>query len=551
MATFGVQRAVGLAAAGLSTLTVLRKVEELPIAYHEAGHSVMAVHYESSGVCAAASASGLMHFRVGAADSPAALLWFATIVPRQTAHGHYIGETKLSVRWRHMADHAEWSAAGDGAAASAACDTPWAPLLDLRLVDLLREECAPGSDGVDPIQVGQSDRSRLVGVLHKVNASGSGVFNTSQVGESDRSLVLLGARLAYLMGGRVAEDLRAGAIAHHTPHPASGSEGLWRGTGAEDARHRREEEHGAVPAIFRNTRRFQASPSIADRPSEDSRTAPMLMDPHACLLQVIALPGQASGDPIRDNEAALTAQQRGEGGAPCHSNGHSAHRLQPAPNHAKNGTQDAHACLLRMIASPGQASGDLRQICRLVGGKAALVARPELAQQAYAYSAAVLSARWHQVQALAGAMFVLGTVSGAQCDELLRSLKKQAGRDSDGWDNWRLEETGPNSDGRNNRGLLTLTQRVDGRREGLGLLELTRPWPFVYGCVWGLLRPVVERRQSWRHPRAHELCKPKIAQDAVTEAAYAHGEGSTPEIIQDAASEAPLAERVLAASAGT
>lgn len=334
MAASGLPRAAGLAAAGLSTLILLRKVEELPIAYHEAGHSVMAVHYESSGVCAAAAAGEAIHFHAGAAGSPA-LLRFATIVPRETPNGHYVGETKLSVRWRHMADHAEWSAAGHSTAASMAGRSCAAPLLDLRPVDVPRERRVPGSGGCD----------------------------TSHMDQSDRPLALLGARLAYLMGGRVAEDLLRGAS-----------------------------------------------------------------------------------------------------------------------------TEDPHAGLLRLIASPNQASGDLRQIRRLVGGSAALEERPELAQQAYAYSAAVLGARWPQVQALAGAMCVLGTVSGAQCAQLLCSLDE--------------------------------TAHADGGQGGRGLLTLTRPWPFAYGCAWGLSRPAAELLGSWRHPRAHESWAPKPAHAATPE--YAH-----------------------------
>jgi len=221
--------------AGAATLVLfLKKVNELPVAYHEAGHSVMAVHYASSGASALTLGSPPLHLCVDKAN----LLRFATVVPRETPNGLFIGETKLSVRWRHMGHHAVWSAwDATVTAAAAGASSAAAPVLDLR-----------------PVRVCPSSQ------------------NDGGEEQPDRRITLLGARIAYLLGGRVAEDKLAGAA-----------------------------------------------------------------------------------------------------------------------------TADAGVCLAQLLASPGRARGDLRQIRRLVGGEAMLAEHPELATQAYAYTADVLSQRWSQV----------------------------------------------------------------------------------------------------------------------------------------------------------
>lgn len=306
MVAKSIARAAAAATGVGSTLLLLKKSEELPIAYHEAGHSIMAVHYATRGV-AAATPTGWHSFRV----LPQPLLRFATVVPRNAPSGLYVGETKLSVRWRHMADHVVWcrEASGDPALLVA---------LDFRDLDLAAASRADDAPSYGP----------------------------------DRQRVLLCARIAYLMGGRVAEDIRAGVC-----------------------------------------------------------------------------------------------------------------------------TGDSHACVRQLVSSPGAASGDLRQIRRLGGGEAAPSEQSELAMQAYAFSAQVLTSRWPQVQALAGALLTLGTLSGRQCEELLSCAQASPSP---------AEPT---------------------------LLALARTHPLLFGCVWGAMRPAVERRESRRHPRADEPWQVKCPHD--------------------------------------
>ena len=64
-----------------------------------------------------------------------------------------------------------------------------------------------------------------------------------------------------------------------------------------------------------------------------------------------------------------------------------------------------------------------------------------------------------QVQALAGALLTLGTLSGRQCEELLSCAQASPSP---------AEPT---------------------------LLALARTHPLLFGCVWGAMRPAVERRE--------------------------------------------------------
>ena len=81
------------AAAAASAATIV------PVAYHEAGHTILAHAVSESGVrCGSA---GKLSFT----NNSPSLVKFTTIVPRRTPKGQfYVGETKLTVRWRHMSD---------------------------------------------------------------------------------------------------------------------------------------------------------------------------------------------------------------------------------------------------------------------------------------------------------------------------------------------------------------------------------------------------------------------------------------------------------------
>lgn len=80
-------------ATGLVGVAVaLERLETVPTAYHEAGHSIVAHHLATTELTPS-----------GHALTPPPQLRFTTIVPRVTAKGAtYIGETKLTVRWRHL-----------------------------------------------------------------------------------------------------------------------------------------------------------------------------------------------------------------------------------------------------------------------------------------------------------------------------------------------------------------------------------------------------------------------------------------------------------------
>ena len=101
-------------AAGLGgTLAGITLVERLPVAFHEAGHAVVALHLLEAGVVAD---GGCKHGRLVDA---APMLRFCTVTPRQTSKGQtYMGETKLTVRWRDMHEHVHWQAASSSSSSS-------------------------------------------------------------------------------------------------------------------------------------------------------------------------------------------------------------------------------------------------------------------------------------------------------------------------------------------------------------------------------------------------------------------------------------------------
>jgi len=91
----------GMASIGITAVVA----ERLPTAFHEAGHAIVAIHIAESGV---AADNGCQASFVG--EKP--MLRYCTITPRITAKGqHYLGETKLTVRWRDMASHLHWASA--------------------------------------------------------------------------------------------------------------------------------------------------------------------------------------------------------------------------------------------------------------------------------------------------------------------------------------------------------------------------------------------------------------------------------------------------------
>lgn len=95
--------ALRMAAALSSASAGIILAERVPVAFHEAGHAVVACHIGEAGI---RSDSGWR----GNVQTAVPLLRYVTITPRQTAKGQlYMGETKLTVRWRDMPERLTWA----------------------------------------------------------------------------------------------------------------------------------------------------------------------------------------------------------------------------------------------------------------------------------------------------------------------------------------------------------------------------------------------------------------------------------------------------------
>ncbi|KAL1499162.1 hypothetical protein AB1Y20_013673 [Prymnesium parvum] len=156
--------AVGGVAGGLAAFRAL----DAPTAYHEAGHTIVALHLAQDGMPCAGS-----HGKLQLSGVSPTLLKFTTITPRTTEKGVvYLGETKLTTRWRHMRHHAEWIPS-DGQRHS---DSP------RLLCAALHPPAGEGEEG------------------------GGGVAARCLANVTQQTPVDI-ARIAYLLGGRVAEDV--------------------------------------------------------------------------------------------------------------------------------------------------------------------------------------------------------------------------------------------------------------------------------------------------------------------------------------------------------
>lgn len=96
---------VGLSALGaLGALGLaIQKACQVPCAVHEAGHTILALHVAERGL-ACSEGRLVLH------GCSSTLLKYVTITPRFNGAKStwYLGETKLSTRWRHMHEHARW-----------------------------------------------------------------------------------------------------------------------------------------------------------------------------------------------------------------------------------------------------------------------------------------------------------------------------------------------------------------------------------------------------------------------------------------------------------
>ena len=155
---------IGCGLFGLGATGIL--AERLPVAFHEAGHAIIGAHLAESGI---RYDNGVR----GAISLPAAkrrlLLRFATITPRETDKGQtYFGETKLVLRWREMHSFLEWH-----------------------------------SQETDAVRDGSStEGEHSAGGLH----DGAPALECGKSASTPAAMIGLG-RIAYLMGGRVAQDL--------------------------------------------------------------------------------------------------------------------------------------------------------------------------------------------------------------------------------------------------------------------------------------------------------------------------------------------------------
>ena len=275
--------------------------ERAALAFHEAGHSLIAVHFADSGLHSDQGKS--LRFTIA---TP--ILRFATITPRVTSKGqNYLGETKLTVRWRDMHSHVECSAA----------------------------KLAPPPSTTTPI------------------------LQSAALGAGDTSWLVGFARMAYLFGGRIAEERLAASF-----------------------------RHVAMPPIEERVAQCIAKPRTA---RGDLRKAKQVVRATLAL------------DPLALDPLALDAE-----------------------------------CL------PGL-------------------------EAAFGFADSILSVRWSECCALAGALFVRGTVDGAQHLELMRQHDRHCTTDSTHAD------------------------------MGARLLDLVAPYPFCFGCVYPRARAPTQA--GWRRVR--------------------------------------------------
>ena len=217
----GVLRATA-GTAGVGATLALFKSETLLVAYHEAGHCILAQHLEASGV----RCSGGWHGKLSPPSPP--LLRFATVVPRVTDRGvQYMGETKLTVRWRHMHLHSHWWCGEEVG------------------------ECA--LEGGDVAQT----PSLMIGeqLLQQVAAAELPANSGGIVG----ALLLL-SRLSFCMGGRVAEDILWSRVLPALPIAAAAASA----SGTERSVQRLIDAPGRASGDLRQSKRLtQGVPTVA------------------------------------------------------------------------------------------------------------------------------------------------------------------------------------------------------------------------------------------------------------------------------------------------
>jgi hypothetical protein len=159
---------VGVATASAVALAYVG--QRLPTAFHEAGHAIIGVHLGECGITCDDGSHGDIDAR-----PPGPLLRFATVTSRTTAKGQvYLGETKLTVRWRDMPRYVRWHHVDPSASSSSS------PVLQKGTVVL--PDSSSGSHGAEQDGAGPSATLAL-------------------------------ARVTYLLGGWIAQDRLAPSLA--------------------------------------------------------------------------------------------------------------------------------------------------------------------------------------------------------------------------------------------------------------------------------------------------------------------------------------------------
>ena len=159
------QRLLGGLAGGGSLVVAATLADKIPVAIHESGHTIVGRHFHENGIRCRIDDSHC-HFGTITTAAGQPLVRYATITPRVTQKQQtYLGETKLTLKWRDMHRHLRWQ-------------------------QQLAE--AAGSSGSKANANASDDASPPVlacGSLATTPAAMQGL-----------------ARMAYLMGGRAAQD---------------------------------------------------------------------------------------------------------------------------------------------------------------------------------------------------------------------------------------------------------------------------------------------------------------------------------------------------------
>ena len=240
------QRLIG-GLAGVGSVGVAATLaDKIPVAIHESGHTIVGKHFHDSGISCKIDDNHFQSGTITVAGQP--LVRYATITPRVTEKQQtYLGETKLTIKWRDMHQNLRWQQQLAEAAGSSGSKAN-----------------ANASDDAPPPVL-------ACGSLATTPAAMQGL-----------------ARMAYLMGGRAAQD--------QLTHRCFGSAFCWPGKVAEFVM-------GGLRAKydFFIGREESTSTKAAAEKDELSRYTTVCVD------NMLKYPGTARGDVRKAKEIALGA----------------------------------------------------------------------------------------------------------------------------------------------------------------------------------------------------------------------------------------------------